>query len=163
MLAYGVRVQHSPYEVLVTAGPLSAKASYADGPGTVMAQEGTQNQLELGNQVLIHAMDRFGNIRDTGDDFFALDPLTESSFLCTMEYVGKGVYEARFWWQVQYVQTYEICPRTESQPVGAYDVCLSRCRDNPDDCIIGGHVDERRVQLVTVFMRPNEGTPFNSP
>jgi hypothetical protein len=163
VLAYGVRVQHSPYEVLVTAGPLSAKASYADGPGTVMAQEGTQNQLELGNQVLIHAMDRFGNIRDTGDDFFALDPLTESSFLCNMEYVGKGVYEARFWWQVQYVQTYEICPRTESQPVGAYDVCLSRCRDNPDDCIIDGHVDDRSVQLVTVFMRPNEGTPFSSP
>lgn len=172
VFAHGVLLRNNPYEIHVTAADLSAAASYADGSATVMAQEGTRNSLEDGNILLIHAMDIFGNTRETGDDFFALDPLTQSSFSCDMTYEGKGIYVARFWWQVQYVQTYEICPRRSDDPVGAYDVCLSRCTRYPEDCEVNGVNEihpvtgdnmERTVQRVNVFIRPNEGTPFSAP
>ena len=156
-----VALLHSPFQVLVAPGPLSSRESYADGDATVMAQEGTRNSLEAGNILWIHALDRFRNVRMDGSDSFALDPLTLSAFSCDMAYIGNGIYEARFWWEVQYVQTYEICPRRPEDPVGAFDVCLSRC--DRMDCMSDGLPDNRRLQLVTVFIRPNEGSPFSAP
>eukprot|EP01052_Picozoa_sp_SAG31_P082577 SAG31_NODE_42632_length_270_cov_1.216374_1_plen_89_part_11 len=74
-----------------------------------MAMEGTRNSLEGGNILFIEARDRFDNVRLGMEDKFALDPNTQSSFQADIVPLGNGTYEARFWWEVQFVQTYDIC------------------------------------------------------
>lgn len=81
-------LQHSPYNIHVTAAKLSARKSYADGTATVLAQQGSRVSLQSGNVLYIHSRDRFGNVRAIGTDTFALDPLTQTVFTANIEYVG---------------------------------------------------------------------------
>ena len=123
---------NSPVFIQVTPAVLSSRKSFADGPATVMAQEGTRNTLAAGNILYLHARDSYGNVRLNTDDRFSLDPNTESSFLAEVTPMGNGTYEAKFWWEVEFVQTYDICIRDtqesiDSPYVGNYGHCIFRC------------------------------------
>jgi hypothetical protein len=164
-----------PLVILVTPGPLSARVSYTDGPGTVMAQEGRQADVEGGNKFYIHARDDYNNPRNKNTlgvdvDYFAMDPLSESTFYAEIEpcveeieaVAGRScgaypnaTYVVSFWWVAQYAQGYEVCPRnTVDDPAGGNQVCQSY---NPRDG------DDRIVDFNQIFMRPNEGSPLTAP
>jgi hypothetical protein len=164
-----------PLVITVTPGPLSARVSYTDGPGTVMAQEGRQADVEGGNKFYIHARDDYNNPRNKNTlgvdvDYFAMDPLSESTFYaeiapCVEEIEAvdgrscgtypDATYVVSFWWVAQYAQGYEVCPRnTVDDPAGGNQVCQSY---NPRDG------DDRIVDFNQIFMRPNEGSPLTAP
>jgi hypothetical protein len=90
---------------------LCTQRSFIDGPGTVMAVAGNEEQFPAGNKVVVHAMDVFGNAREGGIDAFVLDPLMDSAVVAAMLHVGGGKYEITFWWSTPNLQeAYDICP-----------------------------------------------------
>jgi hypothetical protein len=125
-------VQNSPFFVQITPGRLNSRKSFAYGPATVMAMEGTKNTLEDGNVLQIEARDAYDNVRLILSDQFALDPNTQSAFQAEVVADGNGTYTARFWWEVEFVQTYDICirdtPQSINGPTGDYKNCVFRCQ-----------------------------------
>jgi hypothetical protein len=124
--ALGSMFLDSPYYVKVVPGVLSAKGSFVDGVGTIMATEGIRERLPEGNKYYIHARDLYGNTRHDPTDAFAMDPMeNEKYFAAEMEYVGDGTHKVTFWWDAAFVQNYQVCLRHHpNDPVGGYGACI---------------------------------------
>lgn len=117
----------------VGAAELSARESFVEGQGTMVAISGSELRHPSGNLVFVHARDRFGNIRGSGNDKFSMDPLMLASLHATQQYVGGGSYQLTYWWETRDPRVaYEVCPRSGSQTVAQLGQCLSRT-DTGDD------------------------------
>jgi hypothetical protein len=121
--------------VHVDVAELSARQSFTEGQGTLVAVSGNQLQHPSGNLVYVHARDRFGNIRDSGDDLFSMDPLMLATLHATQLYIGGGSYQLTYWWETQHSRiAYEICPRSEgSKSVAQLAQCQTRTYPAGDD------------------------------
>jgi len=121
--------------VRVDVAELSARESFTEGQGTVVAVSGNQLQHPPGNLLFVHARDRFGNIRESGDDLFSMDPLMLAALHATQLYIGGGSYQLTYWWETQHSRVaYEVCPRTAgSKSVAQLGQCQSRTYPAGDD------------------------------
>ena len=126
----------------VQVARLSARESYVEGRGTVMALSGSGSLLPAANLVFIHARDRFGNVRASGDDLFAMDPLMDTSLEAFQRHIGEGKYEIAFWWDTQHPKVaYELCPRSAAtSAVAQLGECQTQ-RHPPDDDRVIAYVE----------------------
>ena len=121
--------------VHVGVAELSARESFTEGQGTVLAVAGNELQYPSGNLVFVHARDRFGNVRETGKDLFSMDPLMVAALHATQLYIGGGSYQLTYWWETQHSRVaYEVCPRSgDSTSVARLGQCQSRAYPADDD------------------------------
>ena len=97
------------------------------------------------------------------------DCIHETGCKLTRDYVrgeecDLATYTVRFWWLAQYAQSYEVCPRDSAEtPPDQLFGCLDRPAPAGYASWDDYQEDDRIVSAPTIFMRPNEGSPFTSP
>lgn len=132
-----IATAQSSAAVVQVAG-LSARESYVEGRGTVVALSGSESLLPAGNLVFVYARDRFGNVRAGGDDLFAMDPLMDTSLEAVQRHIGGGKYEIVYWWDTLHPKVaYEVCPRAAvTSAVAQLGECQTRRQPLEDDRVI---------------------------